>query len=79
MKSNYDNRLVFPENLENLFVKYITDRLRASNGVTVFEFREKVYLLAEKNNLNMPQFWETNRIAGKLMVNYFLKLHSIVL
>jgi hypothetical protein len=66
MVSNFSHRLVFPEELENLFLTYVRNRLKALSGITVFEFWKKAFELAEKNNLKMPESWSTNRIAGKM-------------
>lgn len=66
MTPNYANRTIVPNELETFLVNYVKDRIRALSGMTVLEFRQKVFQVCEKNNLKMPESWIKERIAGKL-------------
>lgn len=70
MSPKYNHRLVMNDELENLLVLYLRERIQALSGVRILEFRQKAFQIAEKNNLKMPDAWRKNCVAGKICDNW---------
>lgn len=65
MIANYFHRLVFPSKLEGMLTEYLIERSKILSGISAFELRKMAVALAEKNNLNIPNSWKKNKLAGK--------------
>lgn len=66
MTPNFAHRMVMPAALEQQLVNYVQTRADMLSGVTVLQLREMAYLLAERNNLTMPESWKRDKLAGPL-------------
>lgn len=65
-KPNFKQRLVFPNEMEEVLEEYLLKSQKIFYGLTAKKCRELAYQYAEKNNLKFPELWNEKKQAGKV-------------
>lgn len=71
----YDVKKVFCAELENQLKEYLIKACKLHHGLTRIDVRKFAYQLAVKNELDFPDSWRTNNMAGQDWLKGFRKRH----
>ena len=63
--TEYNFKKVFTDDQEKAFVDYIKVRVKMAYGMTQLETRTAAYTFAMANEVNPPETWHQNRMAGE--------------
>uniref|UniRef100_H2YFE2 DDE-1 domain-containing protein n=1 Tax=Ciona savignyi TaxID=51511 RepID=H2YFE2_CIOSA len=73
MTPNYAVRRVFTDADEQELAEYIKTTARMCFGLTTVDTRKLAFEMAQKNNLDFPQQWSENKLAGKDWLRGFIQ------
>ncbi|KAJ8732554.1 hypothetical protein PYW07_015153 [Mythimna separata] len=72
---NYENRLVFTAEQEEIYKEYIKECALKFYGLTTKDCRKVAYQMARVNNVTVPDSWARDKMAGKEWLRSFRKRH----